>query len=112
MKLPARPPLKLVLRLAAALWAPCLAHSAPAHPSLPAPLLAGRGSVAPARSEQNKWYHATIEVAGDDMRVWLDGAQSAYLKSPGIAHETKSSFHFTVTGPGVLFDDVKISRAR
>lgn len=80
--------------------------------ALAAPLLAGRGSVAPARIEQNKWYHATIEVVGDDMRVWLDGAPSGHLKSPGIAHETKSSFHFTVTGSGVLFDDVKISRPR
>jgi hypothetical protein len=78
--------------------------------ALAAPLLAGRGSVAPARIEQCKWHHATIEVAGDDMRVWLDGAPSGHLKSPGIAHETKSWFHFTVTGPGVLFDDVKISR--
>lgn len=80
--------------------------------ALAAPLLAGRGSVAPARIEQSEWYHATIEVAGDDMRVWLDGAANGHLKSPGIAHETKSRFHCTVSGTSVLFDDVKISRPR
>ena len=80
--------------------------------ALVAPLLAGRGSVAPARIEQSKWHHATIEVAGDDMRVWLDGAPSGHLKSPGIAHETKSRFYLTVSGTGVLFDGVKISRPR
>ena len=40
-----------------------------------------------------------------------DGKPLAKLESPGIAHETKSSFHFTVNGPGVSFDDVKIATA-
>jgi hypothetical protein len=78
--------------------------------ALAAPLLAGRGSVAPARIEQCKWHHAAIQVAGDNMRAWLDGAPSGHLKSPGIAHKTKSRFYFTVSGTGVLFDGVKISR--
>lgn len=75
-------------------------------------LLAGRSSSAPAKFEQKKWYHVVIEIVGDRMRVSLDGKAFGFLQSPGIAHETKSSFHFTVNGPGVLFDDVRIWKTR
>ncbi|MEN3944179.1 hypothetical protein WJU23_22950 [Prosthecobacter sp. SYSU 5D2] len=75
-------------------------------------LLEGRNSAFPFTFEQKKWYQATIELAGDQLRVSVDGKPTAYLKSPGIAHETKSSFHFTVNGPGVLFDDVRIWQAK
>jgi hypothetical protein len=75
-------------------------------------LLEGRGSSAPVVIESQKWYHVAIEIAGDQMRVSLDGQPVGYLKSPGIAHETKSSFHFTVSGPGVLFDEFRIWKAR
>jgi len=75
-------------------------------------LLQGRGSSAPINIEQKKWYQVAIEIAGDQMRVCLDGKPVGYLKSPGIAHETKSSFHFTVSGKGVLFDDVRIWSAK
>lgn len=74
-------------------------------------LLAGRGSVANVTIDPKQWHDATIEVLGDQMRVSLDGKAIGYLKSSGIAHETKTSFHFTVSGPGVLFDDVKIWKA-
>ncbi len=36
---------------------------------------------------------------------------AAFLQSSGLAHETKRSFHFTVNGPGVRFDDVRIHAA-
>lgn len=75
-------------------------------------LLEGRGSVAAITLEQKKWYQVAIEISGEQMRVSLDGKPVGYLKSPGIAHETKSSFHFTVNGTGVLFDDVRIWQAR
>ena len=75
-------------------------------------LLKRRNSSAPAVLEQKKWHHATIEIVGDQMRVSLDGKAIAWLQSPGIAHDTKSSFHFTVNGPGVLFDDIRIWKAR
>ena len=71
-------------------------------------LLIGRGSSASIELEQKKWYQVSIEIAGDEMRVSIDGKPTGYLKSPGLAHETKSSFHFTVNGKGVLFDDVRI----
>jgi hypothetical protein len=75
-------------------------------------LLTGRSTSVPARFEQKKWYRLVIEIVSDRMRVTLDGKAVAFLQSPGIAHETKSSFHFTVNGPGVFFDDVRIWRAR
>ena len=75
-------------------------------------LLAGRGSASAVSIEQAKWYHASIEIVGDQMRVSLDGKPVGWLKSPGIAHETKESFHFTVSGPGVVFDEVRIWKAR
>jgi hypothetical protein len=42
----------------------------------------------------------------------MDDQPAGELKSPGIAHETKQSFHFTVNGPGVLFDGVRIWKAK
>jgi len=75
-------------------------------------LLEGRSSTVAMNLKQKKWYHVTIEIVGDQMRVSLDGQPIGYLQSPGIAHDTKSSFHFTVTGPGVWFDDVRIWKAR
>ncbi|TDU80931.1 hypothetical protein EI77_00233 [Prosthecobacter fusiformis] len=75
-------------------------------------LLVGRGSSSPVVIEQKKWYHVTIENVGDKLRILLDGKPTAFLQSSGLAHETKSSFHFTVTGPGVLFDDVRIWNAK
>ena len=75
-------------------------------------LLEGRGASAPAIIEPKKWYHVTIELVADRMRVSLDGKPVAHLQSPGLAHETKTSFHFTVNGPGVLFDDVRIWHTR
>lgn len=71
-------------------------------------LLFGRSSSARVSLEQDRWYQAAIEISGDQMRVSLDGRPVGYLKSPGIAHPTKTSLHFTVTGPGVHFDDVRI----
>jgi len=75
-------------------------------------LLKGRSSSAPATLEQKKWYLVNIEIVGDQMRVCLDGRAVGLLQSPGIAHETKSSFHFTVNGPGIHFDEVRIWKAR
>jgi len=75
-------------------------------------LLAGRGAAVNVKIDPSAWHAVAIEVAGDRMRVVLDGSAIGFLQSPGIAHETKSSFHFTVNGPGVLFDDVRIWRAK
>jgi len=74
-------------------------------------LLVGRGSSAPVIIDSEKWHEVSIEIAGDRMCVSLDGQPAGYLQSPGIGHESKSSFHFAVSGAGVLFDDVRIWKA-
>lgn len=71
-------------------------------------LLVGRGSAVNRAVEPRKWHTVRIELLGDQLRVTMDDESAGELKSPGIAHETKQSFHFTVNGPGVLFDDVRI----
>lgn len=75
-------------------------------------LLEGRGSKAKVTVESEKWYSMTIEVKGEEMRASLDGTALIYLKSPGIAHPTKESIHFTVNGTGAHFDDVRIWKVK
>ena len=75
-------------------------------------LLVGRGSAVNRVVEPGKWHTVRIELRGDRLRVTMDDEPAGELTSPGIAHETKSSFHFTVNGPGVLFDDVRIWAAK
>lgn len=75
-------------------------------------LLAGRGIAVRADLEPGRWYEVVIEIAGDAMRVLLDGKPIGFLRSPGIAHPTKATFHFTVTGKDALFDDVRIWAAK
>ena len=74
-------------------------------------LMAGRTAAFAAKIEPQKWYRLTIEIAGDRMRAVLDGQPIGYLQSPGIAHPTKSRFHFTVNGKDVMLDDVRIFAA-
>ena len=74
-------------------------------------LLEGRGSVVKMPIEQKRWYAVRVELIGDEKRLSLDDEPVGYLKSPGLAHETKSSFHFTVNGDHALFDEVKIWEA-
>lgn len=62
--------------------------------------------------ESEKWHTLRIEIAGDEMRVSLNGEAVGFLKSPGISHPTKESLHFTVTGDSMLFDEVKIWAAK
>lgn len=74
-------------------------------------LLKGRGATVKQMVEQDRWYAMTIEIVGDRMRVSLDGKPIGYLKSPGLAHPTKESVHFTVNGKEARFDDLAIWRA-
>jgi hypothetical protein len=74
-------------------------------------LLKGRGFATEADLKSQRWYTATIEILGDEMRVTLDGQPVGYLKSPGLAHPTKESVHFTVSGTATQFDDLKIWQA-
>lgn len=74
-------------------------------------LLEGRSIARKVLIEPNQWYTMQVEIVGQQMCVSLDGQPVACLQSPGIAHPTKESLHFTVTGQPVHFDDVKIWQA-
>ncbi len=71
-------------------------------------LAAGRMVSFPATIESHRWYHVVMKITGDEMQVSLDGKPVGSLKSPGLAHPTKTHFHFTVNGRDALFDDVRI----
>jgi hypothetical protein len=71
-------------------------------------LLIGRTQTFNHEIEPHRWYRISIEIVGDEMRVSLDDQPLGYLKSPGLAHPTKSDFHFTVNGKDAQFDDVRI----
>jgi hypothetical protein len=71
-------------------------------------LLAGRTATFPMPIATNQWHHLAMEIVGDEMRVSVNGKFVGQLKSPGLAHPTKSRFHFTISGQHALIDDVKI----
>lgn len=74
-------------------------------------LLVGRSANVKAEIEPNRWYAMTIQIVDDKMRVSLDGQAIGFLKSPGLAHPSKESVHFTVSGKESHFDDVNIWQA-
>ena len=83
----------------------------PAKKAEVAALLKGRSATFPAKLETGKWYTLVVETAGDEMRVTIDGQPAGYLKSSGIAHETKSKIELGVAGKDGSFDDIKIWNA-
>jgi hypothetical protein len=85
--------------------------SDPAKKAEAAKLLKGRQATFPAKLEAGKWYTIGVETVGDEMRVTIDGKPAGYLKSSGIAHETKSKIEFGVAGKDGWIDDVKVWNA-
>ena len=73
--------------------------------------LKGRKATFPAKLETGKWYTLAVETVGDEMRVTIDGQPAGYLKSSGIAHETKSKIELGVAGKDGQIDDIKIWNA-
>jgi hypothetical protein len=76
-----------------------------------AALLKGRQVTYPVKLETGKWYTLGVETVGDQMRVTIDGRPVAFLKSSGIAHETKSKIELGVVGKDGYFDDIKVWNA-
>lgn len=74
-------------------------------------LLATHSASYPAKFEVGKWYDLVVETVGDEMRVTVDGKPVGYLKSPGIAHPTKSKIELGVGGKDGWFDDIKVWNA-
>jgi hypothetical protein len=76
-----------------------------------AKLLKGRSATFPADVAPDAWHTFVLETVGDEMRATLDGKPVAFLKSPGIAHPTKSKIEFGCGGKDGYIDDVKIWNA-
>ncbi len=76
-----------------------------------AKLLVGRSARFPVKLEPSKWYTFTVETVGDEMRASIDGKPVGYLKSPGIAHATKSKIELGVAGKDGFYDDIKVWNA-
>ncbi len=83
----------------------------PAKKAEAAKLVAGRSVTYPMKLERGKWYTLVVETIGDEMRVSIDGKASAFLKSSGIAHATKSKIELGVAGKDGFFDDIKVWNA-
>lgn len=83
----------------------------PARKAEVAKLLVGRSATYPMKLEPNVWYTLVVETVGDEMRATIDGKPAAYLKSPGIAHATKSKIELGVAGKDGYFDDIKVWNA-
>ncbi|MBA4018426.1 MAG: hypothetical protein C0483_14765 [Pirellula sp.] len=71
-------------------------------------LVAGRSLNIPARLVPEQWYRLRLQVIGDELSVSLDDKPLGTLKSSGIGHPIKTTFHFTVSGGDALFDDVRL----
>jgi len=65
----------------------------------------------PTKLEAGKWYTLVVETVGDAMRVTIDGKPTAYFKSAGIGHATKSQIELGVVGKSGLYDDLKVWNA-
>jgi len=83
----------------------------PARKDEVAKLLVGRSAKFPVKLESSKWYTFTVETVGDEMRASIDGKPVGYLKSPGIAHATKSKIELGVAGKDGFYDDIKVWNA-
>jgi hypothetical protein len=73
--------------------------------------MAGTSATFPVKLEVGKNYTLAVETVSDEMRVSIDGKAVAFLKSPGIGHETKSKIELGVAGQSGSFDDIKVWNA-
>jgi len=76
-----------------------------------AKLLAGKSATFPVEIEPEKWHTLSVETVNDAMRASVDGKPVAFLRSPGIAHPTKSKIEFGCAGKDGYFDDIKVWNA-
>jgi len=85
--------------------------NAPSKKAGRAKLMAGRSATFPLELDAGTWHDFTLETVGDTMRATTDGKPVALLKSPGIAHTTKSKVEFGCMGRDEFLDEIKIWNA-
>ena len=70
--------------------------------------LKGRSVRLPFSFKKGETYAVVLEILGDEMVVSINGEPAGYLKSPGLAHASKTDFGFTVNGQSVVFDNLEV----
>lgn len=83
----------------------------PARKAERAKLLEGRQVTFPNQLDTSTWHDLVLETVDDAMRATIDGKPVAYLKSPGIAHATKSKIELGCAGKDGFFDDLTVWNA-
>ena len=83
----------------------------PAKQAEAAKMMVGKSASFPVKLKENKDYTLVVETVGDEMRVSIDGKPVAFLKSPGIGHETKSKIELGVAGQSGWFDGITVWNA-
>ncbi len=65
-------------------------------------------TMVPMKLATQAWHALSIEIAGDQMRVTLDGTPVGFLKSPGLTYEKKLDLKISVSGKQALVDDLRV----
>jgi len=71
-------------------------------------LLGRTTSSAKLALKKDQWYHLRVRIQGDLMEAYIDSKLVASLRSPGIAHPTKTKFGPTVNDATIDFDNLKV----
>jgi hypothetical protein len=74
-------------------------------------LLNSTSSSARLALKERQWYHLRVLIQGDLMEAYIDGKLVSSLRSPGIAHPTKTKFGPTVNDATIDFDNLKVFKA-
>ncbi|MDA0349084.1 MAG: DUF1080 domain-containing protein [Verrucomicrobia bacterium] len=74
-------------------------------------LLQKTSSSAKLALEKGQWYRLRVRIQGDLMEAYIDSKLVANLRSPGIAHPTKTKFGPTVNDATIDFDNLQVFEA-
>ena len=61
-----------------------------------------------ARIKDDKWHTLAVRTSGDEVTAFIDGKKAGSLKSPGIAHPTKTVISLTTNQAEIQYDDFSI----
>lgn len=74
--------------------------------------LEGKSAKFDLRMKADEWHTLTVRTKGDEVTALVDGKKIGSLKSPGIAHETKTLISLTTNEADIHYDDFIIRGKR
>jgi hypothetical protein len=74
--------------------------------------LEGKSAKFDLRMKTDEWHTLTVRTKGDELTALVDGKKIGSLKSPGIAHETKTLISLTTNEADIHYDDFTIRGKR